>query len=153
MKKSILITGCSSGIGYYTAHGLHARGYRVFATARRQELTTTAAGENRWDLTTAIPILPEVKEGDTFTVAVVARTISAQTDDGKAVIYARMQSATPPYEGFGDKSFKIGDRWQMVNLPFTATRGFGAGDATVTLHFAGAVQNLEIGPVYIFKTN
>lgn len=37
MKKSILITGCSSGIGYYAAHGLHARGYRVFATARRQE--------------------------------------------------------------------------------------------------------------------
>lgn len=37
MKKSILITGCSSGIGYCTAHGLQKRGYRVFATARRQE--------------------------------------------------------------------------------------------------------------------
>jgi len=37
MKKTILITGCSSGIGYCTAHGLQARGYRVFATARRQE--------------------------------------------------------------------------------------------------------------------
>ncbi|MGG7056121.1 SDR family oxidoreductase [Nitrosomonas sp. ANs5] len=37
MKKSILITGCSSGIGYCAAHGLQARGYRVFATARRQE--------------------------------------------------------------------------------------------------------------------
>lgn len=37
MKKSILITGCSSGIGYCVAHGLQARGYRVFATARRQE--------------------------------------------------------------------------------------------------------------------
>lgn len=115
--------------------------------------TTTKVGENRWDLTTAIPILPEVKEGETFMVAVVARTISAGTDDGKGLIFARMQSATPPYEGFGDKAFKIGDRWQMVNLPFTATRGFGAGDATVTLHFAGAVQNVEIGPVYIFKTN
>jgi len=34
--KSILITGCSSGIGYDTAHYLHRNGYRVFATARQQ---------------------------------------------------------------------------------------------------------------------
>ena len=33
--KSILITGCSSGIGRCVAEGLHRRGYRVFATARR----------------------------------------------------------------------------------------------------------------------
>lgn len=115
--------------------------------------TTTKVGENRWDLTTAIPILPEVKEGDTFTVAVVARTLSAATDDGKGLVYARIQGSVPPYEGFGDKVFKLGDKWQMVNLPFTATRGFGAGDATVTLHFAAAAQNIEVGPVYVFKTN
>ena len=32
--RSILITGCSSGIGYACAHGMKARGWRVFATAR-----------------------------------------------------------------------------------------------------------------------
>ncbi len=36
-KKSILITGCSSGIGYDAAHTLHKRGWRVFATCRAEQ--------------------------------------------------------------------------------------------------------------------
>src|SRR4030066_182298 len=36
-QKSILITGCSSGIGRCLALGLHARGYRVFASVRQEK--------------------------------------------------------------------------------------------------------------------
>jgi NAD(P)-dependent dehydrogenase (short-subunit alcohol dehydrogenase family) len=36
-ERSILVTGCSSGIGYACAKGLKARGYRVIATARSPE--------------------------------------------------------------------------------------------------------------------
>lgn len=36
MPKSILITGCSTGIGLAAAEILHKRSYRVFATARKQ---------------------------------------------------------------------------------------------------------------------
>lgn len=36
-QKSILITGCSSGIGYDAAHGLNRRGWRVFATCRKAQ--------------------------------------------------------------------------------------------------------------------
>ena len=45
MPKSILITGCSSGIGYDAAHTLHKRGYRVFATCRQQADCERLQGE------------------------------------------------------------------------------------------------------------
>lgn len=37
MTKSILITGCSSGIGLHAARSLKARGWRVFAACRQQK--------------------------------------------------------------------------------------------------------------------
>lgn len=45
MKKSILITGCSSGIGYETAHALRRLGYDVYATARKPEDVTRLQDE------------------------------------------------------------------------------------------------------------
>jgi NAD(P)-dependent dehydrogenase (short-subunit alcohol dehydrogenase family) len=36
-EKSVLITGCSSGIGLASAREMKARGWRVFATARKPE--------------------------------------------------------------------------------------------------------------------
>jgi len=44
-KKSILITGCSSGIGYDAAHGLAAHGWRVFAACRQHSDVTRLQGE------------------------------------------------------------------------------------------------------------
>ncbi|MFT3690412.1 SDR family NAD(P)-dependent oxidoreductase [Paenirhodobacter sp.] len=45
MTKTILITGCSSGIGHDAAHGLRARGWRVIASARDPEDVARLRGE------------------------------------------------------------------------------------------------------------
>jgi NAD(P)-dependent dehydrogenase (short-subunit alcohol dehydrogenase family) len=37
MTKTILITGCSTGIGYVCAHALHQRGYTVVASCRQEK--------------------------------------------------------------------------------------------------------------------
>ena len=51
-EKTILITGCSSGIGYFCAKALHDEGYEVFATARKKEdvMTLQAQGFKAFQL-------------------------------------------------------------------------------------------------------
>jgi len=44
-QKSILITGCSSGIGYDAAKALKTRGWRVFASCRKQSDCDRLIGE------------------------------------------------------------------------------------------------------------
>jgi NAD(P)-dependent dehydrogenase (short-subunit alcohol dehydrogenase family) len=64
--KTILITGCSSGIGYCVARGLQQRGYRVFATARRAEsveiLNTEGFESLQLDLDDSVSIRRAVDE-------------------------------------------------------------------------------------------
>jgi NAD(P)-dependent dehydrogenase (short-subunit alcohol dehydrogenase family) len=45
MKRTILITGCSSGIGHDAAHGLARAGWRVFATCRAEADCERLRGE------------------------------------------------------------------------------------------------------------
>lgn len=45
MARSILITGCSSGIGYHCAHALQDRGWQVLATCRKPEDAERLRGE------------------------------------------------------------------------------------------------------------
>jgi NAD(P)-dependent dehydrogenase (short-subunit alcohol dehydrogenase family) len=44
-QRTVLITGCSSGIGYASAHLLHGRGWRVVASCRKQADVERLLGE------------------------------------------------------------------------------------------------------------
>jgi NAD(P)-dependent dehydrogenase (short-subunit alcohol dehydrogenase family) len=65
-NRSVLITGCSSGIGLCVARGLKARGYRVFATARQatdvQRLAADGFESLQLDLDDSASIAAAVRE-------------------------------------------------------------------------------------------
>jgi short-subunit dehydrogenase len=85
MQKTILITGCSSGIGYSAAKTLHQRGYRVFAAVRKadDQQRLIAEGLNS--------ILLDVNDSDAIKIAV---TEVLQQTNGE--LYALFNNA-----GFG----------------------------------------------------
>ena len=70
-QRSILITGCSSGIGLDAARGLKARGWRVFATCRQEVDCARLRGEGlesfRLDYADEDSIAAAVEEAKTRT--------------------------------------------------------------------------------------
>jgi hypothetical protein len=113
--------------------------------------TVAEKGANRWDVGTGIPLEQGIEVGDKLLIAVAARTETASTDDGMAVVGIRVQSTEPPHAGFADNQFKVGPKWQLIRVRTTASEAIPAGKATIALHFAEAPQTVDIGPVYVLK--
>ena len=67
MAKTVLITGCSSGIGYLTARLFAARGWNVIATARRPETLSEFMGRAN-----VLPLPLDVTNGESIRAAVDA---------------------------------------------------------------------------------
>lgn len=115
------------------------------------QFTVPAAGVNPYDAGASVPIGEGINEGDVLIVAVLARTISADTPDGFGKLGIRVQQNAPPYPGFGEQKLSIGPNWKLYQLKTQARIGIAKGQAAVGLHLAGAKQVIEIGRVYVLN--
>jgi hypothetical protein len=111
------------------------------------------AGTALTDLKATVPINQRIEAGDELTIAIAARTVSATTADGRAVAASRIQSTEPPFESFASNRFTVGDKWQLIRIQTKAPRSYAAGEAELELYFGGTPQAVDLGPVYIFRTN
>ncbi len=118
---------------------------------KASRVTVHASQGRPWDLEMAIPLSGPVVAGDRFLVAIAARTVSSEAEDGKATINVRFQSTQPPYNGFADNALRPGVNWQLLQLRTTAVVDIPPGEAVFKLMFAGQKQVVDIGPVYILK--
>ena len=112
---------------------------------------TAPAGAAPGAVTTAIPIGEAIATGEKLVIAMVARTESADTADGRGLVRFRVQDTQPPNQALANATFNVGTNWQLVRIPVTAGVDLPAGRAEIVLDFSGAGQAVDVGPLYVFK--
>ncbi|TRD11803.1 hypothetical protein FGU71_08000 [Erythrobacter insulae] len=110
-------------------------------------------GTNLTDLYATIPIEQAIAKGDKLTIAIAAKTIGTAAEDGKAVVASRIQGTAPPFDSFASNRFKIGTAWQLIKIETQAPRDFTPGGSELQVYFGGTEQQVDLGPVYVFKTD
>jgi NAD(P)-dependent dehydrogenase (short-subunit alcohol dehydrogenase family) len=124
--RTVLITGCSSGIGECVAHGLAGRGYRVLATARREEdvRRLQAAGLESFQLDVAEPA--SVEAGVEQTLQRTGGTLYALFNNGAYGQPGAVEDLTRDVlrEQFETNLFGWHDLTRQV-LPVMRRQGYG----------------------------
>ena len=120
---------------------------------RATRFEVTEDGTNLTDLKATVPINQRIEKGDDLNITIVARTISSAKEDGRAVAASRIQGTEPPFESFASNRFTLGDKWQLIKIQTKAPRAYNAGEAELELYFGGNQQVVDLGPVYVFRTN
>ncbi len=118
---------------------------------KAEQFSIAAAGANPHDIGLSLLVKEKVEEGEILILAVLARTVSAETADGKGRIGVRIQKNIAPYPGFAENTLPIGPNWGLIQLRTQARMTLEAGEGAVAVHLAGAKQVVEIGQVYLIK--
>jgi hypothetical protein len=149
-KGSLLNNPASTDWAYYGASATHktvpAKGMPGDSAT---QFTISTIGANAYESGVNVPISGAVAEGDVMIIAVLARTISAETPDGLGKLGLRVQQNSAPYPGFGEHTVAPGPNWKLFQIKTRATISIPAGKASVGLHLGGAQQTIEIGRVYV----
>lgn len=115
------------------------------------QISSPRKGATLYEIGTNAPITADIKPGQRITVSFYARTIKAETSDGKGVISVRFQQNAAPYPGFGETKLFVGAEWQLYEVTAVADRAISKNEAVVGFQLSGAKQTVEIGQTIIVE--
>ena len=96
-----------------------------------------------------IPLIRNITRGDQVTVGFFARTVKADTSNGKGVMRVRFQESVPPFSGFGDQTLEIGTEWRYYEVTAKADQTLRSKTGIVAVHFGDTQQVLEMGQAIV----
>ena len=124
--RSVLITGCSSGIGYDAAHTLARRGWHVLATCRRQEDCDRLAGEGLESFRLDYQDAASIHEGFATAMELTGGRLDALYNNGAFALPGAIEDI--PTDGFRDLFEANFFGWhELTRLAIPVMRARGAG--------------------------
>jgi len=115
------------------------------------KITTKRADEYIYTAGIKLPLIKSIGRGEQVTIGFYARTIAAQTADGKGVVRIRFQEDFEPFSGFGEKTLNIGTDWQWHEVTAKAEFGLDRKNSIVAIQIGRTRQTLEFGQTIIVK--
>jgi len=119
---------------------------------RATRFTVGTPSDDPDSLSLAIPLDASIEAGDSLLIAVAGRTEQAITPDRRARVEAKIDDLEPGRGNFAQALFPLGEDWQLIRLRDQSPRAYAPRAAELVLSFAGYAQIVDIGPVYVFRT-
>ncbi|MDA0819272.1 MAG: hypothetical protein O3C52_01760 [Proteobacteria bacterium] len=119
---------------------------------RATRFTVGTPSDDPDSLSLAIPLDASIEAGDSLLIAVAGRTEQAITPDRRARVEAKIDDLEPGRGNFAQALFPLGEDWQLIRLRAQSPRAYAPRAAELVLSFAGYAQIVDIGPVYVFRT-
>jgi hypothetical protein len=105
-----------------------------------------------WSVGAKAPITGQINQGDVLLLAYWARVEEPPEGEATGIISsARVELAVSPYTELFSAPARVTGEWKMYYASGVASRAYAPGEATVTLHLAGARQVIDLGPVFVLN--
>lgn len=107
-------------------------------------------GEKRpqnWDIAVEAPIGPAVKKGDLIVLVYYMKLV----DGSPNMPFNAVQNAGEPYNTIAGGSAQLTDEWNLFVAQGNADRNYRQNSLKLSLHFGGADNTVDIGPVFVLN--
>ncbi len=139
----------AESIGHYGAKAIGALNTNSDAFGgSAYEVTIQEKGQNPYDAGAFLPIMTEIKKGDTIYVFFFAKSL---TLDNARFDQVSLQLSSAPYTPSFSQKFTITPEWQPYALAGIAKQDVEQGGSQVSIQLAGAKQQIALGSVFVLN--
>ena len=110
----------------------------------------TQKGKNPWDVGALSPVTKPIGADDTLLIAVYLRAPNARDGETVSLPFIGLAGAAAPYPTLISAPLSITNAWKQYFVRGRTAQAFAAGGAQASIHLAGDVHVIELGPIRIF---